>query len=455
MTPPELQSPSEREAEDEGSEDSNWVEHYKKTITVWGVGILLLALIAGGAAYLFGRSTVPVADPSPTQTAASPSASESPEPPATEASLITEEDAETIVPGASWAVAETETDPAQFQGQAVCMKPDTSNINPLVSLQRTLGTSQDDKLAAMHQIDSYASVDAASTVMAERTANAASCLDVPTYIHRARIIEGLGDEALYMVYSYQNDPVEYHSLLLVRSGKTLTMFDIVRHSSPVMPEDVMAGITRSLDDVCQLSEGACPTEPKFVDIPPPATDPAGWLTPSDLPRITQGAGLWTASAPGPVTIKGTGCENIPLASEAGPSERQQATYIITQDPETPGGFGLDEVVFSFGDAEGAAEFRDKLTTNISGCEDRQMTAEVDEIDEVTAAGQDGTPIEATLYTVSQATSDSESVTFQLIVGSSGNRVFYMLVTTTDDYKFADDALKTLAVRTGQRASQFE
>lgn len=452
QTPPEPDEPVAGFPEDPSTPTASWFQHHRRTLLLVGVGVVVLALLLGGVIYYWQSETRPVVTMTPSPDPV-PSPTEAAEPEATEEDLMTESDAEAIVPGASWVVTGTTMDRAEFPGRLTCLSAEQSSINPVIGMQRQLGTSEENQLAAMHQIDVYNSVEDAQQVFDERSAAIANCGEVPTYIQSSTAVYGIADATLQVTVSFQNEPAQYHSLLLAHNGRSITMVDVVRHGEPVTPEEIVPGLLRSINEICGPSDGACPTTPEFRPALVPAAEPAGWLIPSDLPRLRPGAGLWNARTPAQVTTQGTGCENLPLATEPGPLERSQRTFLLTQDEATPGAFGLDELVFDFGDQETAQEFTQRLVTNIAGCDDRVMTAEVSEPTEATGVGAAGEQLASQQFLVEQATSSDASVFFQVAVGTAGQRVTYTMATVTEDYQFTQDQWDAIALRAMQRATQ--
>lgn len=453
LTPPE---PDERpQGSGSPAEPPSWFAHHRKTLLTWGIGAIVVAILLATVIYLFQRTSQPeiVPSPGPSTTDASPEPSESPTPEATVEDLLTEEDANQIVEGASWVTTATVTERSEFPARAVCLSTDANNINPVIAMQRTLGTSQEDQLAAMHQIETFASDEAAQDVMSGRINSISSCGGFTAYLVDASSVEGLGDDGMAFTIAYENDPLEYHTLLMVRNGRSLTMVDVFRHGEPVSLDSVISGLMRSVEAICEPSDGTCPGEVSVVDGLPPAGDPPGWLEPIDIQRLRAGSGMWTANSPTQVGTLGTTCENLPLATESGPDERAQRTYILTQDAEAPPTFGLDELLFTFSDEEGAAEFAEQLITNVDGCEDRLMAADVTEIDEVEGQGAGGSQVSSKTYLIELATSDDESVFYQLAIGTSGQQVTYLMATVTEDYRFTDEQFNALALRAAQRATQ--
>lgn len=444
--PPASQAPAPAPAPPPGS---SWLTHHRRTLLVWGVGALVAAILVTAGVYALRRSlpTEP-AGPSP-----SPGASSSAPPPVGVEDLLTTADADLIVPGASWAVATTAETRADALARAACLSATPEPANTLWTLQRTLGTSESDQLAAMHQIDVFASAEVATQVQAQRVAALAACDEVPALIVSSVSIAGLADEVAEVTVAYQNPTVEYRTVLLARTGSALTIVDVTRAGQAVSAESVAAGVLRSLQAFCGEVQGTCPGTPTFAPAVPLPADPVGWLQTADLPRITPGAGQWTAQAPGALVSAGMGCENFPLATEPGPASRGQRTYLLTQDAKAPSTFGLDEMAFDFNAPQEAAAFAQKLAGNLASCRDRVLTATVTESPAASGVGAGGVAVTARMFTIQQAKSDSESAVYQLAVTTAGPRVGYILASVAPGFQFSPEQLTALALRGAQRQSQ--
>lgn len=451
-TPPEQEKAA---TATNGSSPSSWVEHHKKTLVTWGIGALVAALLIAFGFYLAGRNgTDGNATPSTAPATVSPSTSVSEVAAVTGQDLLTVDDAESIVPGASWTIAHTAQSRDDLRGQVLCVGSDPAQVNPTDTFQRTMGTSEDDKLAALHQVDVYANAGAARQVQIERAKSLAACSEVPARIISASSITGLGDDVTQITVALEEEEdTAYHTVLLVRTGRALTMLDVTRNGQAVDAEAAVAGLQRSLSDVCERVDGMCPSDPTVTATVPPPVDPEGWLIESDLPRIRGGYGRWTATDPADITSQGMGCENMTLATEPGPTARQQRTYLLTQDDATPETFGIDEMVFNFDDNPSARAFTTKLVDSLLSCKDRTPTAKVTDDGAVNGTGADDVAVSARMITIDQATSDDASVRYQLVVAIGDTRVSYLLATVTDDYQFSEGKLKSLALRTAQRNSQ--
>lgn len=450
-TPPE---PAIHNGATASAEPQSWVQHHKRALLLFVVGALVVALLLALAGFLASRRggdatpTVP-----PTSPSASPSASVSAVPPVTAENLLTLEGADAIVPGASWAVASTAETREEATARAACLGSEPSDINPLSTFQRAIGTSEDNDLAALHQVDLYDTVEAAEQVQQERLQSLSECNEIQAHILSATAVTGLADEVTQLTVEYQEEQQKIHTVLLVRTGRALTLLDVTRNDKAVAVESAIAGIVPSLEDICDRVDGTCPTEPVVAPTVPPVAEPQGWLIRADLPRVRPGYGEWTVSEPGDITSKGMGCENLPLATEPGPVSRQQRTYQLLKDDTTPTTFGIDEMVFDFEDNASARAFTTKLIDSLVSCKDRNKTAEITDQGAVNGTGADGVAVSARVISIDQAISDDAAVKFQLVVAIADTRVSYLLASVTDDYLFTEKQQQQIALRVAERNSQ--
>ena len=430
----------------------SWVQHHRRTLVVWGIGALVVALLIVAGFYVAGRLTAedpsPVPPPSP-----SPSTSVSAVPDVSGADLITVEDVEAILGGASWAITNTSLPGDELKAKVACLSTYQSENSPTDTFQRSVGTSQSDQLAALHQIDVYANTGAATQEQLQRAEALAACDEVTALIKSSATVTGLADDVTQLTVAFEDDPTVYRTILLVRTGRALTMLDVTREARGVSVTGAVTALVRSLEGICSRVDGMCPTDPVAKSAVPPPVEPEGWLINADLPRLRPGYGRWNATDPSDITSKGMGCENLPLATEPGPTDRAQRTYLLTQDDKTPETFGLDEMVFDFEDNTAARAFSTKLITNLLSCKDRVMTAQVTDGYAVNGTGTDGVAISARTILIDQAISDDSSIRFQLVVSIADTRVSYMLATVTDTYEFAYRQRNALALRSAQRLSQ--
>jgi len=422
-------------------------------LTTWVVTAITAAVLIAGGIFVLSRMNNAH---SPAASNANPSSSETSSTPVnlTEASLLETSDASLVEPAASWSITQTVTEKGKETLRKVsCLAPDPAEINTTATLQRAIGTQHEDKLALIHQIDAYANEETAKKIYEQRATSLASCSATPALITGSSNVAGLGDEMLQMSV-LQESSAQHHTILLVRTGKVISLLDVARNNSAVDPKGAVSALQRPLTATCEAAAGTCPTTPTVTPAAPPAANPPGWLIPNDLPIIAPGHLAWSGGSPREVELSGMGCEGVNLTSEQGPTDRKQRSYAVGSSDEAFKIFGITLYRFTFADEAAATAFSDLLSENLASCAKRVAAAKVTELSPVTTDGSDGPAVASRLFNIAQKTSDEASTQYQLIVARSGTTVNYLLVNnTSDSYQFTEDHLRGLALRLGQRASQ--
>ncbi len=425
----------------EPSESMPWYRAHLPAMTAAGVAVAVLAVAAG---FLGFNQTQP-ADPAPSKSL-SPTSSASPQlPRVMQDDLVSVADAKKVSANADWATTGTTDSIETHTARPACLSTEASDAERIDSLQRTLGTTQDNQLALLHQLDAFPTEANAEQVFNERAAALARCDEVPTLVLSSSKVTGISDEAMQISVVEESEPRKHHDLLLTRSGNLVSILDVVSTDGSVTPQHLADAVQRSATQLCGKA-GTCDAAKATVEpasVPP--VEPRGWLIPSDLPRIKAGAGLWTTQPPTGLTSKGTGCENMTLASESGPTKRQQATYLITQDDSTPEQFGLDEFVFTFRDEHGAANFATKLGEGIDQCKSRIMGTKTTSLKAPSGA-------KALLI---ERESEKGAVFYQVAISQRKNKVVYLMATVTKDFRFSEENFVKITERAGVRVDQGE
>ncbi|NLE96394.1 MAG: hypothetical protein GX596_00180 [Propionibacterium sp.] len=417
----------------------DWWRAHARAFAVAGLGIAVLAVGAGIVGFLTGGPSAPVASPSP-----SVSPSVSPTIPRVDvADLLTEADAKALNPNATWAITNTTTAAGEHAARPACFSTEPSASERLDSVQRTLGTTEDNQLAVLHQLDAYPSVEAAQTALTERAGRMAACDEVPMRIISAENVEGLGEESYQVTVLHEGEQPQHHNLLLTRVGNILSITDAFSNDAAIATDLVIEAGQRSLDGLCERVGTCGDAEVAITPTAVPPVEPHGWLVVSDLPRMRAGFGRWTAQTPTALTSRGNGCEDMTLASASGPSDHLQNTYLVTQDDQAPDQFGLDEMVFVFGEAGAASTFATDLGENLATCAERVLGTEVSIVE--TAEG-------IVAYDITREIEDGE-IAYQVAVVAEGARVAYLMATVTEDYRFDDASLGWVAERAGVRLTQ--
>ncbi len=317
--------------------------------------------------------------------------------------------------------------------------------------QRKLGSGSG---SVIHRAEGYATLADAQQYYVARQTQVGRCANVPIYLQSGAKITGLGDEAVAVTAIVQDQTPSFHTVVLARTGQVVNILDITQAGQPATYENAVSVAAAAVARECPRSGGACAQSPAVTAAPPPSGGVAGWLTVSDLPRITAGAGRWTASDPTTtIRVPGSACENLSFATVTGPTARKQRTYLLTEDPRVPKDFGVDELVLEFDTPEAAQGFANSLGQAIDGCPGRTPTAKLGASGPLQGTGANGEQIGGFWRTVTQATSATTSVVFRVSVAVVGTKVVYLLGTPTASYDFIDSDWAALGVRSGQRATQ--
>lgn len=412
----------------------------------WIAGILALAMLAFGLAYAYTRKPVVVITESPTPTISKP-------PVVTEDDLLSVKDVAVLAPKETWSAPTTLDKLTPTTLRPACMNSTQGQPNPTLTKQRTLTTEKASAPSVKHQIDAFGTTADARNAFAARAAQMAACDEVPAWITGSAKVTGMGDEAAAITIAYQNPTVEYHTVLLSRTGTVLHTYDVAQASKAFSTAVLTQAAKLTINRQCATSGGECAQSPGVSAILPPPSGTPGWLIASDLQRVSPGAGLWTATDTTNVTAKGTTCENIDLASVPGPSKREQRTFLMTQDNAAPRTFGIDEIVYTFRDPRTARAFAGRLHNNLTSCASRQSTAKVGESLTDSAPGEKGVEASARTLLVQQSMGGSETARFRTAVVLSGHRVLYLVNNPSASYDLGKDKFTQMAVRAGLRATQ--
>ena len=411
----------------------------------WLAAALVAALAVFGIVHAATRKDVVVVTETPTPTVSKP-------PVVQNSDLLTPADAARIQRVGGWAIAST-ADKLSPTLKLTCLNSSQGQPNPSQSKQRTLTTPQQVGLAVLHQVDNFATVADASKAYQMRAALLAGCNDVPTWIHSATAVTGVGDESTAITVTYQDQVSEFHTLVLTRSGTTLHALDITDKKA-TDADGVVKAMAAVVNRQCGRSGGSCARSPKSERSIPPVSGTPGWLIPSDLPRVTPGAGLWTGTDTANVTSQGTTCENMTLASVAGPTKREQRTYLMTQDNAAPQTYGIDEVVLTLASPKAAQDFARTLTSNLANCAKRQSTAKVSQ-PAAPARKVGGVRVSADTMLVEQSMGGAQTARYRTAVVVVEDRVIYLVNNPSASYDLGTPKFNEVALRAGERATQAE
>lgn len=362
--------------------------------------------------------------------------------------LLTTADLGTLA-GVTWAESTGSTD-----ARPLCLPETVSGLpNAVRSTARRTTESTDSAISLVQVVDTYAQEAEAVLAYAARVGQAGTCQDAQAWLTGANTVTGLADGAISVRYVVQDQTNLFHTLLVSRTGRAVTLTDLTTTEAAVPALDLANVVARALSRQCGNELGTCPASIGVEAVSPPAGAQAGWLVEVDLPRVTPGAGRWAAIDPATtVSVPGSQCEAVALDSVTGTESAGQRTLLLADDPDAPQGFGVDMVRYTFADEDAAASLAKKLTKNIGKCPDRAPTATVAEGPAIKGTGEAGAKISGSTFLVTQKT-ETDTVVYRVAVVSVGTKVIYLLGNPTATFDFTDAQWKAVSVRAGQRASQ--
>jgi hypothetical protein len=350
-----------------------------------------------------------------------------------------------------WAEQKTEPTVTQDSSAPLCFVAAPDLPTPQAQVQRKLAATG---ASVLHRISQYASAADATQVYALRLTQLGACSNIPAYLVSGAKVTSLGDNAVGITAVIQDQTAQFHTVMLVRTGSMVITYDVAQAGALVPYEKVLPLAATTVTAVCASGGGSCSASPVATAGVPPTTSVPGWLAVSDLPRVTVGMGRWNAPAPKTsVTSAGSACENVTFATVAGPNQRRQRTYLLTEDTKAPKNYGLDEIILDFDTADAATAFVTTLKTAIDACPTRTPTAKLGTEGAVTAAGANGEAITGFWRSLSQSTNPTTTYNFRLGVAVVGTRVVYLLANPSTTYDYTDADWSAITARAGQRATQ--
>lgn len=405
---------------------------------VIGIVLVVVALVAAGVYFLR-----PQAAPVP-----GPSASTSSTPPAPLDPVLTTTDVAGLL-GATWmtATSATATEP-------LCLPAASGTVPaPDRTARRVLGPQNAGTDTITHVVDTYADAAAAARAYTARLAQAGSCAGTTALLTGSFTITGLADAAAAATLDIQDDPVQHHTLVISQTGRNVSMIDLTTQAAPPKPAALAAIAAKPLARLCSAGEGTCPASIAVKDSVPAAGDTPGWLIEADLPRINVGDGRWKATAVSSTpTVSGSQCETVDLVKVTGATVTQR-TLLLADDPAQPTGFGVDQVNYSFTNADAAKKYQGKLNDGLADCDPRVPTAKVADGPTTKGIGANSVAFSGKSYRITQQTQTDANVSYRVAVLRAGKTVTYLLVfPATPKFDFTDDQWKALMLRAGQRAS---
>lgn len=422
-------------------------------LAVAGIAALcVIAVVVSYVVWALNRDTGAAAAPAPALNA-------TPEPVLAGPQMLSEVMAKEIDPTRSWQQTLDQDGVTDASPQIACIGPQASGQpNPATTHLRGLSASGEDRVAALHRADAYGSVEDAEKVFDFRSAELGTCAGTSLYIQKGMNITGLGDEAVGVQLALQDTKPEYHSVVLVRTGRVVNLLDAARLGEAVDMQSAAKGLTGVINHQCGPAIGLCtaPETSVTAGVPPAGGEQQGLLTAGDIPRVTPGQGNWRGNPPSKrIDIQdGSSCEAVDFASDGGSQvDRTQRTYLLRNDPAAPPAFGIDQVVLKMGSADEAAALADRINKSVAECGTRTLTAQVVKEGAMSAPGANGVEVKGKWFIVNQKVDANRAQKYRVGVVTAGDKVIYLRANPSETFDFTDEAWSSVNQRAGERATQ--
>ncbi|WP_432559748.1 hypothetical protein [Granulicoccus sp. GXG6511] len=424
-------------------------------LAVAGVAVVaIVALIVSTVLWWFTRDTDMAGN-------AAPDEQTTPGPVLSAEMMLNREMATLIDPSRTWTQTLDQAGVNDSSPGIACIGPLAADQPiPEITQLRGLTASGTDRTGALHRADAYATNEEAQKVFEFRSAELGSCTDTPLYVEKGLDVTGLGDQALGVRLVLHDNKPEYHSVLLVRTGKVVNLLDVARVDEPADMEAQVTALGESINRQCGPAVGLCtaPTTSVEIGVPPAGGEQPGFLTSGDIPRVSPGVGTWRGNPPATrVDVQdGSSCEAIDFASIGGTGvTRQQRTYLLRNDAAAPPQFGIDQVVLTLGSPEEASELVGRINGNITSCNTRTLTSQMVKEAPLITPGQDGVEIRGHWYIVDSKVDQAQTQKYRVGIFSAGNKLVYLRSNPTETFDFTDDAWIGVNLRAGERITQVE
>lgn len=439
-----------------GAEAHQWhepVEHHwsRRTrlslLIAAAAGVLVIALAVGFAVWSHGRGEVAVTP--------SASASATPVDPLPVGSMLSDKDAAKIVKDAGWKVSLDQEAVTADSPQPTCLVTDQDGLpTPERTRLRTLTSAEDTQLAALQRADLYTTPEDAEKSFDTWRGQLADCTKQPAYLRGTYAPKGLGDEASGVVVVIQDEKDTYHSLLVVRTGRLVSTFDVAQLKSAPPFEAMTGAVAGVVNRQCTKVAGICADDvSQNPTLPLLGSEPAGFLTSVDLPRITPGQGEWSGTEastefPNLSTSQCEGMNPFTVGAEA----RKQRTMLLNNDSAAPTTFGMDEVLLTTKDAKAADKIRTDYDKSMKACPKKLLTAKVSDAEKIEGKVA-GKTVAGTSYKVRQTVADSDPVLYRVSLATVDSTVVYLILPYDEKFDFSDQQWAEISLRATERATQ--
>jgi hypothetical protein len=368
-----------------------------------------------------------------------------------EAELLSAKAVAALNPDDNWAIGATSgangpTDRSYSCQQALFADPDHRS-----AYARTFKGSGSLDAQAVQTVEVSKSPEAAENAFAATVHWAAGCTTPRTQLLAAYQVAGLGDEAnvILLRQSPESAPMQMLGVVVSRSGSVVTgLVESTASDTPLRPGPLVNVMVEAVNSICTVSDGGCAPLSRLQPIsPPPSGDAMGFLSPLDIPVISNVPGGWVGTTP--ETLHGNPSATLCDAANFGVDNVKSATlrtYVIPTATTLPDRFGLSETIGTFDSKESALGFMQTVVRSVNTCQHRELSATVSDHVHIVDNGVHG---HVWTFTY-QVNATAQTVRYRVGLVRRQGLVAEVTLSPTNTFDMTEAQFAAMAQRAGER-----
>lgn len=267
----------------------------------------------------------------------------------------------------------------------------------------------------------------------------------------AYTVTGVGNQAQALLLHVPGNPTRNYLVGIARTG-ALTVSTLVetRAGRAPRPGALLQVLATAVERVCPSRVAdLCLEQPRITRVlPPPSGEGPGLLAVADLPPVPGIRRPWVGTRPeravGP--IASTTCDRTDFAAR-GALEPVSRTFLIPQ-VKLPPRFGITETVGRFADEARARQLFTRVTRQLAGCEDRQLSTRIT-AEQLQPRGFQGSQF-ALWRVENEVSRDERTVVFWMGIARVGNYVAQVQFAPADERDVDEESFRALVTRARDR-----
>lgn len=363
--------------------------------------------------------------------------------------LLTMAQVERLDPKGRWKVVGTDEDTQSTTPYATCPTKRFANSDPLRAFVRTYQVRGDTDERVAQAIEVARGPEKAKEAYMRLVRWYSDCEHPRVQLTGSWVVpRPFGDFRILRLRSHRS-PERTFTVGFSHSGTvTGTVVHEVDGAEGPSVEDFARMLNDSVAQVCRDSGGLCTRDDIEVkDADPPRTSEApAFLGIVDLPPIADIDRVWAGVKPfrPKVNPAATQCDSASFRGKS-VEDTSSRIFVIPGARELPEAFGVAETVGRFGSDDDAKDFVEAIEKNIDKCEDRNLSAKIDQEQEIESGDARGTA-----WRVGLELNKQSRVYYRMAVVRSGSDVAQVTFTPSGKFDISQKEFAALVTRAAQR-----